>query len=908
MLSAYTVAVSQSEEMIWENGVADSVNLEITKQTMNIKRVIFILLVAVSFNVFAQSNSLTKKADEAFNSGQYITAVELYDKAYSKVKNNRQEKNRILWQKSECYRLLDDKERAIKTYQRLVKAKYYQVQPKLYLYMADFQRYLSDWDAAEYNYKEYLKLVPNDPLAQSRLESIAFAKKSIANPNKYDIRNEKNLNTEWNDWKPTWDEQCSAITFSSSRQNEESKDKDAWTGEYFSNIYSASKLKSGVFGEANILNVAGVNTEANEGELVKITNGKTTTYYFSRCNVRKNLTINCAIYSSPIEPVKEKGKKTNTKSNNKNSKKNNKNKSNSKDAEPTESFVMINLGDTAYNYFHPAVTQDGLTLYFSSNRPGGYGDYDLWKATRSSVHEEFGNVTNLGRTINTEGKEEFPTLRGDNRLYYSSDGLKGIGGYDIFYSDLQDGEWTTPVNLGYPINTPYDEIGMIFNCNSEENLASEESGYFSSNREGGVGGYDIYSFYRAPLVYTLSGEVRDDKSMQSIAGAKVKLLGDDNTQIETRTNAEGKYEFSKEQIRYNVNYTLKVSQVDYMNAEGKETTVGLTTSKDFVHNFRLLPVTKEPIVLPEIRYELSRWELLDQYQDSLSDLLVVLVNNPTYVIELGSHTDSRPYPALTNDTLSQRRAESVVEFLVARGIEPERLVAKGYGDRVPRTLKREATVTMGKKVYKFPKGITLTDEYINSLKTKGEREAAHQLNRRTEFRILRTDFIPQSVKDSLADAALNSTIVDIVSGNKPQAEVDVPIVYTTNHIPITMIDGDKAQLYIILNGAAVPAIYDETYKDVAVLDWDQAMKFLKTGRITKDNFPDRDRAFNSKGEILDNAVLVFQKASIGQYSAEKFEVIVKSGMEHTMILNKNGLKDFGPFVYSKETGEIIFDN
>ncbi|MBQ7985203.1 MAG: OmpA family protein [Bacteroidales bacterium] len=868
---------------------------------MNIKKIIFILLVAFSFNAFAQQNSLTKKADEAFNNQQYTYAIELYDKAYSKIKANRQEKNRILWQKAECYRYLEDKERAIKTYQRLVKAKYYQVQPKLYLYMADFQRNLADWDNAEYNYKEYLKLVPDDMLAKRRLESIEFAKKSMANPTKHDIRNEKNLNTEWNDWKPSWDDaqQSNAITFTSSRSNEESKDKDAWTGEYFSDIYAASKLKSGLFGEGQPLNVQGINTAANEGELVMITNGKTTHYYFSRCNVKKNLQLNCAIYSSPIEPEKTKGSKT--------ASKNNKNNKKSKDAE-TENFVMLDLGDTSYNYFHPAVTQDELTIYFSSNRPGGEGDYDIWKATRNSFNEEFSNVTNLGKTINTEGKEEFPVLRGDNRLYYSSDGLKGIGGYDIFVSECNDGVWSTPVNLGYPINTPYDEIGMIFNYNEDESPCAEESGYFSSNREGGVGGYDIYSFYRAPLVFSLSGEVRDDKSMQPIAGAKVKLIGDDNSQIEARTDYEGKYAFNKEQIRYNVNYTLKVSQIDYMNNEAKESTVGLTTSKDFVRNFRLTPIPKEPVVLPEIRYDLSKWDLKDQYQDSLSDLLVILVNNPTYVIELGSHTDSRPFPQLTNDTLSQRRAESVVDFLIARGIEPDRLIAKGYGDRIPRTLQRESTVTIGKKVYKFPKGVTLTDAYINALKTKDEKEAAHQLNRRTEFRILRTDYVPQSVKDSLADAALNSAVVDIVSGNKPQPVTDVPIVYTTNHIPITMIDGNKAQLYIILNGAAVPAIYDQRYKDAAVLDWDQAMRFLKTGRITKDNFKDKERAFNSKGEILENAVLIFKNASIGQYTAEKFEVIVKSGMEHTMIVNKNGLKDFGQFTYSAETGEIIFDN
>ena len=873
-------------------------------------------MTAMAVSAFAQKDSYTKKADEAFNNKQYITAVELYDKAYSKVKANRQEKNRILFQKTECYRYLDDKERSIKGYQRLVKAKYYQVQPKIYLYLADFQRYLADWDNAEYNYKEYLKLVPDDPLAKRRLESIPYAKKMISSPTKHEIKNEKKLNSEWNDWKPSWDnsQECKDITFSSSRKNDQSKDKDAWTGEYFSNIYTAAKLKNGEFGEAQDFNVAGINTDANEGELIKITNGKTTHYYFSRCNVKKNLQLNCAIYASPIEPLKTKGTKNQIAKNSKdnksktNSKSNSNSKNNKNKENATENFVMLDLGDTSYNYFHPAVTSDELTIYFSSNRPGGEGDYDIWKATRNSVNEPFGNVTNLGKLINSEGKEEFPVLRDDNNLYYSSDGLKGLGGYDIFHSTLENGEWNEPVNLGYPINSTADEIGIIFNYNEDQSFAAEESGYLSSNRDGGVGGYDIYSFHRAPLLYTISGEVRDDKSMQAVSGAKVKLIGDDNSKIETRTDREGNYAFDNKQVNYNVNYTLKVSQIDYMNTEGKETTVGLTTSKDIVRNFRLLPVSKDPILLPEIRYDLSKWDLKDEYQDSLSDLLVILVNNPTYVIELASHTDSRPYPQLTNDTLSQRRAESVVNFLVARGIEPDRLIAKGYGDRIPRTLKREAIVNYNGKVYKFPKGITLTDKYISNLKNKDQKEAAHQLNRRTEFRILRTDYIPQSVKDSLTDAALNSPVLDIVSGNKPEPKTDVPIVYTDNHIPLTMIDGDKAQLYIILNGAAVPAIYNERYKDAAVLDYDQAMKFLITGRVTKDNFKDKEKAFNKKGEILDNSVLVFKNASIGKYTADKFEVIVKKGMQYTMIVNKNGLKDFGEFTYSSSTGEIIFDN
>ena len=867
---------------------------------MKPRHFIIFLLVGLSVSGYAQRRSLTELADEAFESKQYTTAVDLYKKAYTKVKGNRQEKNRIMFQQAECYRFMDDKKQAIKTYQRLVKAKYYTVQPKIFLHMADFQKFYSDWDAAEYNYKEYLKLVPDDALAQRRLQSIALAKKWIDNPTRHQIKEQKDVNTEWNEWAPRFMgfDQWEELTFTSSRPAGEDKDeRDVWTGEYFSNIYTTAKQKNGDLGEPSLISIDQVNTDANEGELVIVRGEKTQNVYFSRCNIKKNKQLNCAIYTNPIEP--KKGSKKNSKAKGK--------KDDKSGEEQAPTFVMIDLGDTAYNYFHPAISSDELTLYFSSNRPGGEGDYDLWKATRSSIDEPFGNVVNLGKQINTEGKEEFPTLRSDTRMYFSSDGLPGLGGFDLFYTEFVDGEWSEPQNLMYPINSPYDEIGIVFNHAEVENIAAEESGYFASNREGGTGGDDLYSFYRAPLLFSLSGKVRDDKSMQPIEGARIKLIGDDNTTIETRTNRKGEYEFSTEQIKYNVNYRIQVSQVDYFNTEGKESTVGLTTNKDLVHDFKLVPIPKEPIVLPEIRYDLAKWDLKDQYQDSLADLLIILVNNPTYVIELASHTDSRPFLRVTNDTLSQRRAESVVEFLHARGIERERLVPKGYGDRVPRTLKHDCTVEMNGKTYKFNKGITLTDDYINKLKTHGEREAAHQLNRRTEFRILRTDFVPQAVRDSLADAALKAPVVDMVSGTLPPPDTEVPIVYTDNNIKVTMINGDKAQIYIILNGKAVPCIYDERYRDAAVLDWDVAMEFLLSGRITKDDFRDKDKAFDEDGNILDNSVLTFRSAYIGKYFADKYEVIVRKGMQYNMIVNKNGLTDFGTFTFSKARGEIIFE-
>ncbi|MDR1726139.1 MAG: OmpA family protein [Bacteroidales bacterium] len=879
---------------------------------MKLKNVfVFLIAVLISISAFSQKRSLTEQADDAFISQQYINAVELYKKAYSKVKANRQEKDRILWQTAECYRLIDDKREAIKTYKRLVTAGYYSVQPKVFLHLADLQRFEADWDNAEYNYKEYLKLVPNDNLAQRRLKSIPMAKQWTNNPTFHQIKNEKNINSEWNDWSPHFASNTNknTITFTSSRPSENASDRDAWTGQYFSDIYQTSKQKDGSLGEVSLYGETDVNTPVNEGELVCISNGKTQNIYFSRCNVKNRTSQNCAIYMTPIKPNSKKNNKSQTNTSN------NKNNNISKDTkqptatskqETTSAFMKVDLGDTTYNYLHPAVTSDELTLYFSSNRPGGEGDYDIWKATRNSVEEPFSNVINLGKTINTEGKEQFPILRTDTRIYFSSDGHPGMGGFDLFYSDFVNGEWTEPVNLQYPINSPSDEINIIFNEEESASTASLESGYFSSNRAGGAGGDDIYSFYRSPMLFTLKGKVRDDKSMQPVESAKVKLIGDDKTSIETRTNRKGEYEFNAEQVKYNVNYRIQISQIDYFNNEGTESTIGLTTSKDLVHDFQLTPIPKEPVVLPEIRYDLARWELKDQYQDSLSDLLVILVNNPSYVIELAAHTDSRPFPGVTNDTLSQRRAESVVDFLHKRGIDYERLVAKGYGDRIPRTLKNATTAEYNKKVFSFPKGITLTDEYINGLSSKDEKEAAHQLNRRTEFRVLRSDYVSREVRDSIEDAKLKGEIVNMVNQTNSQMDT-IPIVYTDNHIKLTMINGKLSQLYLILNGTAIPAIYDERYKDFAVLDWDVAMDLLLQGRIEKNDFRDKEKSFDAEGQILDNSVLTFKSAYLGKYWVDKFEVLVRKGMQQKMIINKNGLSEFGHFTFDKRKGEIIFD-
>ena len=283
-----------------------------------------------------------------------------------------------------------------------------------------------------------------------------------------------------------------------------------------------------------------------------------------------------------------------------------------------------------------------------------------------------------------------------------------------------------------------------------------ERGYFSSNRpfadphnkhianqskdKTAPINDDLYYFELPGLNYSIEGIVRDEKSMQLMQDVRVRLVGSDGTEKEVRTDKRGHYKFDSTVVRRDVIYKLYLSKKNYYSIEGSESTKGYNNNKYIKHDFRMDPVPRTPVVLPEIRFDLARTELKGEFMDSLMDLLIVMENNPGLVVEIRSHTDCQPYVGLTNDTLSQRRAQTVVDYLVNRGIERERLVAKGYADRVPRVLDEDMTVTLNGKPYTFLKGTVMECDYIASL--SGDRQqAAHSLNRRIEFLVLRDDYV-----------------------------------------------------------------------------------------------------------------------------------------------------------------------
>lgn len=888
-----------------------------------------LLLLAVSLFFasvgFAQTKSLAQKADDLFNQKQYIAALDKYEEAYNKISSNKAEKNRCYFQMGECYRLMNNFPKAERVYKRLINQKYYTTEPKLYYYMAEMYRFENKFDEADEYYAKYLELVPDDKLAQQRKASIIYVNQLFMNRTRHNIVKLDKWSTDFNDWAPRFvGDDTTKLVFTSSRFPDGERDKhDAWTGQAFSDFYVVFQDRKGSWSDTPDLfdKSEVINSPVNEGEIWFAPDGNT--IYFSRCDSREHETQGCYVYYSKKGGASLDGDKNKGKSKGKKGKKDEGAEMNGEWSEP----IKINLGDTTYNYLYPTLTHDQLTMYFSSDMPNGYGDYDLWVVTRKSVDDEFGTPVNLGSTVNSAGREVFPILRNDSTLYFSSNGLPGVGGLDIFKTAKNGRKWATPENLGIPINSSYDEMSIVYYPESDHYMM--ERGYFSSNRpfddphnkKTDKKGKkvppindDLFYFELPPLLYSIEGTIRDEKSMQLVENAKVRIVGSDGKEYETYTNKQGFYRFDQKKIMRNVVYKMYVSKVDYFSVEGSESTCGYNTDKDLVHDFRIEPVPKQPVVLPEIRYDLAKWDLKEEFMDSLMDLYLVMVNNPNIVVELRAHTDCRPFLGLTNDTLSQRRAQSVVDYLISRGIEPERLVAKGYAERVPRTLDRNITVRVDGKPYSFSEGTTLECDYIEHMGDKGRQEAAHLLNRRLEFLILRTDYVSKTLINNLATG--NQTIkrtedgkvIDLVTTPIPESDYKPEIIHDEGTIPATMISSAKGEIECIVNGSMMPMLIDERYAEPIAISWEEAMNFLYQRRINKEDFPDRDNAFDPDGNILDKTTIIFHEMQIGQKHLFNVEAVVVKGVDYKFIINREGLGRFGAYQFDKQRGKLTFED
>jgi peptidoglycan-associated lipoprotein len=803
----------------------------------------------VSFESYGQKKK-TEAADKAFTDQQYFIALDKYKKTYSKIKNNKAEKSRVAFQIAECYRFINDFKRAEPAYKRVIRMEYQRKEPIVLLYYADMLKSNESYEEAMEYYNLYTERVPDDPRGPDGAESCRLTLEWLEQSSKYQVENVKKVNTKMDDFAPSFaDKFYSSIVFTTTRDGVMGKGIDEWTGQNFSDLYYAKLDRKGAWSTpVSIEKEQKVNTEANEG--VGTFNSSFNRFFFTRCGNVKGEKRGCQIYESTAS-----GKTYGT------------------------GEMIALFSDTNVTVGHPTFSDDDLIMVFSSDKEGGQGGKDLWIAKRKGKDDEFGVPLNLGPVINTVGDEMFPFLRHDTILYFASNRHLGMGGLDIFKSSFVNNEWTQPVNLKPPVNSSGDDFAIVFR-------PEEESGFFSSNRNDGRGGDDIYSFVEPPLEYTLQGVVKDDLTLLYIEGAKVKLVGSNGTSIQAKTDVKGYYNFGKTQIAPNTSYEIIVDKENYFTSTGKITTVGEEGSKDFVRDFLLVPIPAEPIVLPDILYELDKWNLQPQYQDSLQGLIQTLDQNPTIIIELASHTDARASDEY-NDILSQRRAESVVNYLIERGIDPERLVAKGYGERVPRTLSKD----IDKDGFIFKAGTVLTEAFIDSLPNLEVKEAAHQMNRRTEFRVLSKDFIPKPKIEELPATAQIEVVTDLSQEDRVQ---------------FTPGKGEAIMATCVINGYTTVFTYIRNARGLSV-SVQQALEFLKEGAITKKEFEGDPNTILSGGTIVDRSVFTIKEIRIGNKVVNDIQATVYQDLETPFLFGESVLQQFGKFTIDKERSEIVFE-
>lgn len=816
---------------------------------MNKIKYILIILIAILFqNQVVSQNRHIKAGDEAFENQLYRDAAEKYKKGFKKLKSQ-EDKIDVSFKMAESYRLTNELRRAKAQYNRLIRYKAHMAKPEIVLRYGQVLLMLEEFKEADLQFQVYDSLVGDDPQAKIAVESIKFARRSLENPKNYTLENIKKINSKFDDFSPCYqDNNYQSIYFTSTREESFGKDIDGWTGEDFSDLYYAKIDRTGEWSKPELVDEDEIiNTKGNEGQ--STFNSRFNRMYFTRCFTSPDRPCGCLILES-----KRSGR-------------------------TWEDPEVIDLGsDSSHVVGHPAISEDERTIIFAADFERGYGGKDLYIATRESKLDKFGRPVNLGPIINTKNDEMFPFLRNDTTLYFSSNGHVRLGGLDIYQIIIKgDTVFSQPVNMGFPINSPADDFGIIFDPNQQE------AGYLSSSRPGGRGGADIYSFILPPLEYTITGIVTDDYTFQTVEGMDVLLLGSDGTEKKTKTLADGSFSFNNKQVFPDTDYEIVFEREKYFRLVLKESTVGLDHSKDIQMEVKLQRIEDKPILLPEILFDLAKWDLKPQFEDSLQGLIETMDANPHIVVELGAHTDARGNDE-QNDILSQKRAESVVNYLILRGIDPARLFAKGYGEQVPRTLEKD----ISKNGITFPNGAQLTETYIDSLPSN-QRETAHSLNRRIEFRIVGKDYQERA----LAEQGDTSDIRIQMGDKKNRIFFKVPAdkMYETD---------------CSINGYNNKVIYTPL-TNLVTCSVDFALELLKEGIIKKEDFKGNADDLISTGNIVHKSVFTLKDFRLGNKTIRNVDVYVWHGSMFPFLINKVTLEKFGNPVIEEDRFIITFE-
>jgi len=650
-------------------------------------RLLYITIAALLACVAAGALSSCKgpklqQADEAFDRGEYYDAQVIYRKIYNKY--NRKEdawlRGEVAYKMGLCHHYLNQSNRAAAAFQNALR--YHYEDSMTYYYLAQALQREGHYAEAIKNYNLYLEWKPGDWQALQGIKGCELAPRWKEEGSRYIVKSAKLFNSRRADYCPMYlGKECDQLYWTSSTEKATGEGRSEVTGTKKSDIFFSKKDEKGKWTRPALVE-GELNTEQEEGITSFSPDGST--MYLAR-TVRQDWPTTVEIYTSA--------------------------RSEAKWAAPQKFEITA---DTLSSYGDPAVSPDGQWLYFASDMPGGQGGTDLW---RINLKDKHGTLENLGDQINTKGNERFPYVRTDSLLYFASDGHPGMGGLDLYRATLQpSGKWFIE-NMGVPMNSTDDDFGITF--------GSGEYGYFSSNR-GDARGYDhIFSFIKPELKVWISGYVLD-KDDEPVPNAIIRIVGDDGSNQKTAAKPDGSFRFD---LQRGVNYVMMAGAEGYLN--GKQQFQSDMEEEDAEYNVDfILAAMHKPQVIEHIFYDYDKASLRDESKEALDGMVQVMLDNPNIVIEMASHTD-RVGSDQYNNSLSQRRAQSVVDYLVEHGISRDRLRPAGYGKTRPKTV----TKRINSQYPQFEEGTTLTEEFISTLSDE-DKAAADQINRRTEFQVI----------------------------------------------------------------------------------------------------------------------------------------------------------------------------
>lgn len=661
---------------------------KVRKQFFLYTKVLPLLVLSLLLLAGCGAEKNMKKAEKFMAIGEYYDAASQYKQAYSKTPpKERDRRGLIAGKMAVCYRKINSTPKAVAAYRNMVRYNKATVDDRLELGRQLLKN--GDYKQAAEQFRVVLDSMPDNVLARNGLLSAQQAPAWKKQGSRYTVKRMDVFNSRRAEYSPMLSgDQFDQLYFTSTRNDATGDELSGITGTKNGDIFVSQKDDKGKWSKPEVVN-GGLNTEADEGASCLSPDQRE--MYLTQC-------VTDPSYPRYAQIVK----------------------SNRSDAAWGKASSVELTKDTLSCFAHPAVSPDGQWLYFVSDMPGGKGGLDIWRVRITSAG--YGGVENLGEPINTPGNEMFPTFRPNGDLYFSSDGHPGMGGLDIFIAHPGKTGRYVLEHPGYPLNSQGDDFGMTFE-------GVKNRGFFSSNRNDGRGWDHIYSFVNPEIVLSVKGWVYEQEGYE-LPAAQVYMIGSDGTNFKLGVKSDGSFE---KELTPGVEYMFLATCKGFLNHKEELKVVPMNDSHEYVLQFPLASITA-PVLIDNIFYDFNKATLRPESQTALDELVKLLNENPNVTIELSSHCDYKGSSAY-NKLLAQRRAESVVNYLVDKGIARDRLSPVGYGKEKPKTIKKKLT----EKLTWLKEGDVLTEEFIKKLDPE-KQEICNQLNRRTEFIVLRTTY------------------------------------------------------------------------------------------------------------------------------------------------------------------------